>query len=1219
MSAGSGLGDMVANNMTESCMIWRVTGLLVVFACFLGVMQGFLPSSSCAVGMYKDEFWPAQRRSGGSIFSVPEIYVGLKSALSSTFEGLETYRVERWERIFAERGFIVGYVKRDHSGRLKMCACTKLTTILSPAVRREIDIKRQMHSEKLTDYDDMELDKKIENDCLAAGTYQGCVDIIGALPNPPVFCNAFHRELNRKVVPLAFSKQSYFDPGLRIMQNTSKPGEDGKYFGASSVYIGEYEGYKKGKRQRGQTRFICPSPGASLIARVGVAVIGMDHAHSWCDIPDADDLTTGYSVIKRGDEVCLNHRFEGVFVSDCVPSPSLSSPEVVAASNGLRIKFPNCKNRHGADSKYCDFTLSSGESDGVFGFAVIKPRLDIDRYSLQVSEVCTNYSKAENKCHNYSSSITEDPEGNVTCFISPDAESAWSYLRRGDRYHWLRKLPKALVAHSYDYVSNRRLQCGDEKSIDLASMAQEELDKMLVRGRNFSFPEDPTDRRRHEGVLCHSGLTYSYTNHRAFLHDGECASSEKDGVISGYCRTKYESLDDFQKVFLSDKELPSDGHVFPLNPILQGYCVSNFPSHEYKVVDVSVAPGIVKAQRSYVLEVSPKNTTCDLLKIEMWGAGESGSIHTGRAGKSGEYAMGILKLNLKPQEQKFLKINVGLGGSAYVGKRGGGNDPGATTEVFLCDSADNNSNCPIQLFAKGGGLEKAPDSLGLDKLVHYRVAEGLAALHGANQVFIPYQNPSKYAGYAFADEVGCVRGGTAASAGTKTIPISDMFPGAGGCARADINVLQGGANGRVKITCEKWSGPVGSVKQWEHRACNEKLLDTLTEVMQYYRLYGFSEETKGVLQLMASERMCGAMSASPAFVKEVERILEFVTSNAIPGVTTKQSVSTNVNSLLRDLDNKLGSSPVLLSDLTSVVGGAAGLSEQDVRVKVNTAFTEVLSKKAVVLRSVIDFRKMAKAVKEATTVRTLRTTLDLMCSDEYVENFARDKSAMDFLSSVVFFLNSPDPPIAYYTEALRSRSIRNRLEAFRGLIKNRNKFAQRLETKLFGANQGGGPLDDARFSAIVEPSVRGLEQLLMGMSEVLIPEEGDYLKMLVKFKEASRGMDARTKQILARLATVRFTRNTIGVQGFVAEVSKISKIIDGPKKTFKSAPEAKAYIGGYIGSLQRVVAAEPEVYKAFIRAMKHKSSKKETYTRDDLHAAIKKILEQHVVVEKAKP
>ncbi|QJC27900.1 hypothetical protein ANPL_04270 [Anaplasma platys] len=1202
--------------MIKSCVIWRVAQLVAMPALFYGVVQFLLLGDLHAVGIYKDEFWPVPRRSGsGTIFAVPEIMVGLKDALSSNYGGLEAYKVERWERILADRGYIVGYVKRSESGKLQMCACTKYKAILSAAVQSEIDLKRQMQPGKITDFEDLELDKKIENDCLDAGTYQGCVDFTSILPNPPEYCNVFYKELNRKVVPLSFSKQSYFDPGLRMMQKMANASGSGRYFGASDVYIGEYDGYASGKRDRGQTRFVCPGLGL-LSTVIHTIATGSDSLHSICDIPDADDVSTGYAVIKRGEEVCLNHLYGGAFVSDCVPGPSLSAPKVTAALNGLRIKFPNCKNRHGADSEYCDFTLASGESDPVFNFAVIKPKLNDGAYSLQVLEVCTGYSKAEDKCSRYSPKIVSELHGNVTCFISPGGGFSWSYLRRGDRYYWLRELPNMLVAHGFDPGSNRRVQCGDEKSIDLAELSQGELDKMHVQGRSLSFPEVRTGSNIDSEVLCHSRLTYSYTSHRAFLHDGACAPSEKDGVVPGYCRSKYESLDNFEKVFLSENELPSARHVFSLNPILQGHCVSNFPSHEYKVIGHQGAPSGGKVRQSYTLEVSRQNTTCDLLKIEMWGAGESGSLHTGRAGRNGEYVLGILRLNLNPQEQKFLKIKVGVGGSADIKKKGGGNDAGANTEVFLCDSVRDNGNCTIKLFAKGGGQASVPVSQGLGEFVHYRVFEGLKALNGTDKVFIPYQDPSKYEGYASANEVGCVRGGTAASTGIKTVPISDKFPGAGGCARADINVLQGGANGMVKITCEKWSGPAGRVKQWEEVVvCNKKLQDDLQEIVRHHRIFNFSGETESFLNRLAMGPACSAISRAPSFVIEVENILDFLKKSVHPRVTTQQLIDTEVTKLLNSLDNKLADEPGLLSDLASVLSDSKDLSEQEVRTKINAAFSEVLGKKADVFKDIGTFSKITEQIsRKAGNEQSLKTTLAMMTESDYVESFVRDEKVIKTLEYIANTLKRVHP-LAFYLEEGRQRAVDDVVSNYKDIIRKRPVFAQKLGARLTGSKLSEKPLDDAELEAVIMKSAAGVERLYRRKTEVLSPKEGDLLKKLHILRKESKGLDARSKRIFEKMDSVDFARKVASCERFDAEVKKVIEVLEKPAKSLKSANAVEAEIENSMNFLIQALDAEPEVTKAYIEVVEYRNRTKH-FTRDELIAAFRKIYEKHLRVSK---
>ncbi|UQD54404.1 hypothetical protein [Anaplasma phagocytophilum] len=802
----------------------------------------------------------------GGMFEVPRIEVGIGNDRIRFW-----YSLERWEYQSPSDGnaTAVAYVKRDSDGQLKLCACSRYTQMIPVEMQNEAARMRLEKYNEITNYADLSFDKKIEKECLYDPgfleyvIYHGCVPIDSSTPAVPGFCNVFARDVHMKALPMEFSKQSYFVPGLRVLRvkNPSSGQPDQKI----SVYIGNYDG---------DTGTIT---GINKYVKCEKNYFSKDPQSCAVSVSNASD--SGYSVMQSGDGVCLSYNSQGRRSVECVPSPELPDPAVSNSDQGLglRIRFSDCYDkRDNKPTKYCDFTMMPGERDKEFGFSVTKPKLNKDKYELEEELRCLdkdgNVSSDKNSrdCTNSEKFYVEDQSSNVTCFSPPNNATKQFYVKRGDRYHWIRELEKVLVASSFQSEQQKYAQCPDSQSIDLAKLRQEDIDKLKRMGRGvYSLPSIGDDFRSKGKVLCRDNISYQYDNNRAFPHKGVCSARNSVGVLEGYCKTRYKSLDNFRPIFLQDDGETAED-VIPLNPIFQGMCVSNFPSHEYVYGEqegdiVKKGDGYVE----YVLEIGEKNATCDFLKIEMWGAGAAGSLSSGAAGKQGEYVMGLLKPDLK--NVQYLSIKVGKGGIASAAHDDAKKSLGSNTLVSLCDDF-NAMTCTMELGARGGGQSEKIATKGTSTLMHYRVSEGLTEAIGQSKVYTPYHGPYQSSGVLDADEAGCIRDPNDKSNNTQVVAPSS-FPGTGGCARSDINVVQDGAHGRVKITCEQWSGAVGNIKKWRaNLVCDQKMLKVLKELGQQADSVDISDATQKFFQEISTEQFCNYIADSPLFSNAVKRL-----------------------------------------------------------------------------------------------------------------------------------------------------------------------------------------------------------------------------------------------------------------------------------------------------------------------------------------------------------
>ena len=1196
---------LVSNIKRRSFACWPI--LLYTVCTLVFFVANPIAYEAKAVGLHPDFFLPVDSRNNeSSIFSIPEILVGLVPAVL-IHQGVEYYRLERWEHVWGNMGFAAGYVRKEPDGRYRMCACTKVSKILSDDLMSEINIKRVENAAKITDYDDLDLDIKIENACNNAGTYSGCVDINTVTPGAPVFPNIFYRESRMRALPMEFFKQSYFDPGLRMVKenNNASGSQAAKEF--VDLYSGSYEGFGSGPR--GNTRFMCTEMTSSL----GDIITTGQLAFS-CNQPRSGDLITGHAVVRYKDDICILYRHHGALAKDCVPFPEISQPVISESRAGINIKFPDCRVRDGKQSKYCDFTMVPGQVDDDFGFSVVTPKLNMDTYDLEHTTQCLDLQgkvlpgvTADNpSCKNVKNSYVQDPSSHVKCFVTPNDKGKKFYVKRGYRYHWLGELPKVLVASSYDPKTRKYAQCDDSKSMDISSMRQADLDKISIRGRTYYFEDPVSNQKKDGGILCQDNMSYQYSSDRVFAHNGLCSSVDSYGLTSGYCKTRYDSIDNFEHFFFLESESPRSNYVSPLNPMLQGMCISNFPVHEYKYVEKAVTSSKPEKYSEYTMEISADNTKCDLLKVELWGGGEAGSLSgNGKPGKQGEYVMGILKLKLAQKDKKYLTVKVGRGGIVNAD-----NDAaGTNTEVSLCADASV-SNCGIHLVAKGGSSkDKVEEPItGLGDLIHYRVSEGRSSLQGKGKVLIPYQDHNMAQGTASEDEVGCKRDKTDKSTAIKVAPISTYY-GAGGCARSDLKIVQGGAHGMVKVTCEKWSGDKGIVKKWETVIeCDKATMAALKELQEYVKAKSLSENTKNFFSNMAKQEACASLSSFPMFSKELVELSVFIKKTP-QKFNSEQSLSAWAKEKLRLLDTALTSEPNVshLYSKISKTGLGGAVNPTDARAKIYSSFMEVLRSrasvtqkpKAVPVRSELDKvleRLSAFSGKHNFDVKHVFDTL----RHKEIHSFYKDHGiVVNFFKVIDEYTNNIGKP-GYLVDSVEEahRAIEENVNIFRRVIKMRretlalySKLYPKLAYRRTNSHGGGYEVID-----IVAEHFRELMGKLVTVADSR--KSQDFLEVLKRIAKQAEDNKISSKDAFVKIANKKFSDGVVIFPEFVDEIVAVEQDISAGKifyvvrttndfsdKDFKATQDkANAWIQQKIGAFKQILDQHPEIVREYVQA-----------------------------------
>ncbi|MEH0831485.1 hypothetical protein [Anaplasma bovis] len=1150
----------------------------------------FTPQHSSSVGTTPDEFFEAPRRKGeGGLFAIPEILVVLHPTIFGSLMDVEVIRLERWEHIYGTVGYVAGFVKRDdQDGKLKMCACTKYTNILSSATKSDMDKMRREEVEKMTDFNDLELDKRIESECDNAGTYKGCVDIVsGITPDACMFCNAFIKEDQARVLPLAFSKQTYFDPGVRML------GVDDKS-ASQDVYVGVYGRYWE--RIRGVTHKFCQGSVKDAIWGATKCIM---------ETKSKSTEPAGYTVYRADDDtVCMHGKYDDGGTSlDCAPIPQLKRPLLEARSNGegLKIKFPECKDRDGEDTKYCNLEMNFGEKDEDVGFSIIKPKLS-DQYDFKKVQKCPNGAGDGRSCYyEYES----DPKGNVTCITGLKYARKKYYVRRNGRYHWISELPKVLTAKTYDSTARRYIQCPDNKSIDLSKVNQDFIDTMTIRGNTYNLPQ--SNQKGPGGSSCDGALSYVHSNYRLLKYSGTCRMEDRESAQEGYCRTQYTSLDNYEPFFLNEGESYAKGSIVPLNDMLQGLCVSNFPDHEYKytAAEDSGNSGVSR----HILNITKDNTSCDFLKIEMWGGGESGSLAANKGtGKPGTYVMGILKV--AGNEGKHLLINVGRGGTIAPSAKGDTQVIGRNTTVSLCSDYGAKS-CNIRLVAKGGGASDVQSS-GHENLLHYRISEGKGTI-AADEVFIPYQGEEDNTeGSIHASKVGCERG-NASDIKNVQIVVQSTFRGAGGCADKLKRIVQSGADGAVRLTCEKWSGSPGAVKKWSASLCDAKFMSYLEKLKEYAATSDLSSSAIEFFYSIANEKFCEISSSFPGFSGAIESIHSLIsdkdsTKNLKLG--GRKNISQWIDSKIAPLVKALDVEGEIFDKYIKDFAKDKSITRDQAKEKFISSFKELVRTKVPTYASVKDIMKHADTIEHLARKHNAKTAriFGALKNEKMAKVASENSELVGFIKELANILS-------------RGSVIVKKGSDFESWVDNYRKRLQKILSE-----------DDEVTSIYVkgEPSIvqksdpkvveREINDIANGLRDVIKGEvksesiAASISKNTDTLKQPANNEKLSAKDIFTRLTNGPFLENAQDKQKFLNAISSIIAIITGDVKIVQTEHEKGKLIEDAMKSLSTVLDENPKVVSAY-KKIQGNQAISDGQAKKDLLGVFRKLLDSKFVID----
>ncbi len=638
-------------------------------------------------------------------------------------------------------------------------------------------------------------------------------------PPPPPFAEQFTVLPSVKILPVRDS--SFFNPQIKVMVGVgnNKKCADGNIISLSDTCAG----FDRGVLHGYTSKILSLNLGGGSQGKRMLSYGGQSY------IFDAQ---------KRDNQICglyYGNNTEGVndtpISSVCYDIPYPSRPEVVSAPDNITDLLINDSNINIA------VRVPGYNNDQPFNLNYNRGGTLHQDTGLELQRLHMNdkhFIDSELLCHNvFGDSVVvdvndspvvcpfgyshkaelrykEDENSNALCILERNGSDQYM-LTRGNTVYQISELGKAFVPHSYflerdKWVVDYSMNHGN---LFISDVNQEFLDKIQNFGPNlFLVHPEYGGGKYHvkytkvESIAPLFELPFEIQA-KVDLKRLDAYEAKKynigSGSASGYTVASTYFIDsNTKKPFFFTSQEARDALYLPLDPYLKGLCITNFPHYDYTDAD----------QEGFV-----NITDCDFVDIEAWGGGAAGHIladgdpflvknnNVGRSfsGASGGYTRAVVKAD----HSDILKIKVGKGGNSS-------NSPGEVTSVYGCDI--NKENCSILLSANGAGsFGKEAEELNVSDVNAFDPVRVLQVekFSGMSGVFesVTKRDPDvpeplivegrKNGEYVASKESFCYNRSDSLA--------QPKAPGMGGCVSRANNVWQQGADGKVKITCERWS------------------------------------------------------------------------------------------------------------------------------------------------------------------------------------------------------------------------------------------------------------------------------------------------------------------------------------------------------------------------------------------------------------------------------
>ncbi|KJV63409.1 hypothetical protein DB91_02040 [Ehrlichia sp. Wisconsin_h] len=623
-----------------------------------------------------------------------------------------------------------------------------------------------------------------------------CENISTRLFHVP-FCPVIFEDKNiMRFVPIEFSRQTFFKPGIRLIVV-----DDGNLY-KEDFFLSD-DDFFEGKE---------------------------------CKAAFAGKLYEFKLYRSGGDKICVYYYDKGEFLIKCFPIPVLSQPVLRKYRiDKVGIQFSNTllkPGNHVDDNIMREFNIN-----------IIRPKINFKNHGFYLSTRCKDgvLLKPNEYCQNGISEVQykHDDAVMVKCV---DIRTIFGYVLKfhtdqGERHIWLKPLPYKMM--HYVRIEGRYKQCPDGE-YDIASKKQDFLDNILINEDDYYINSDKQNSIGEISVYpghhsCNNikDSCYLYQNILEYTKPPKLFSRAFPQFVQpnrfDVNVIKYFNVD-YREILSLDKSLQSK--LQPLDYHSMGMCIDDFGGIIYTATkgspyDKSSSAMSLKYNRAikgkrhvYELLYDPKLQRiynvpgkCDFVKIEVWGGGQPGKIDVERwrneEGQPGGYVMGMFRL--RKSRKYFIKVDF-QGIHRPIDNNNG--DIGADTIVDFCGIGRHGKViCKVKLTASGGGgklqnnikeMVKINSNVNQKEMLYYRVVDNSLSRRSENVPngkrirFIPYQN---FMTEMFWEEIGQ----NDCKSGQLLAENNSAYFGTGGCADVNTNSTEEGANGMVRITCETWS------------------------------------------------------------------------------------------------------------------------------------------------------------------------------------------------------------------------------------------------------------------------------------------------------------------------------------------------------------------------------------------------------------------------------
>ena len=643
----------------------------------------------------------------------------------------------------------------------------------------------------------------------------GCINIPSG-PSPPPFYNHFVQSPEVKIVPVRDS--SFFSPAIKVMVGSGdkKRCDNGAIIDINANCIDNSTGVLSGY----STNVLRLNYDGSSIGRKSLAYNGKQYF---------------FEAKKRDDQICgLYYGNDGSVTkavsSVCYDIPKPAKPEIInyppnivsLLQSNSRIDISTRINGYNGNQPFNLYYNGVGVLHNDTKLKLKRLKMGNDHF-FEVKFLCKNSSgnsvvgsvvNGNISCPlGYDKGVVmrykENPNSRVLCISEEESGVNEYMLVRGNEIFKITELGKGFIPHKYYSYANKWLIDYSKYNSNMLIEHEDQalLDKIKNTGANlFSIHADSTGyyNAKYKKLEIVSRLSDVPDDVRAYVNrivfDAEDA--KRYNMYNGstqYTVTTTNFINSINnKAFFLTKDEEDQSRYLPLDPYRRGLCITDFAYQDYTNIG---------AEEFF----DAKLQKCEFVTVEAWGGGAAGhifadlndpltSIHgQSFSGSSGGYTKGTIKIeNIK----NILKIKIGKGGDAS-------NKAGELTEVHLCNS--DKSNCTKLLSANGGeafrGKAQAIDFNDInyfDKntILHADKFSGNIGQYETTSkpnpdvpepIILP--NSKKQGNYIAWNKTFCYSGTVNAA----------RAPGSGGCVSRANGIWQPGADGRIRVTCERWN------------------------------------------------------------------------------------------------------------------------------------------------------------------------------------------------------------------------------------------------------------------------------------------------------------------------------------------------------------------------------------------------------------------------------